>query len=58
MDSIEPKYLNSPDTVLFKKRKILFNYHRAKKYVQKHKIPFILVKDARKSLAECMGIIR
>jgi len=43
LDSIEPKYLNSPDTVLFKKRKILFNYHRAKKYVQKHKIPFIVV---------------
>ncbi len=43
LDSIEPKYLNSPDTVLFKKRKILFNYHRAKKYVQKHKMPFIVV---------------
>ena len=43
LDSVEPKYLNSPDTVLFKKRKILFNYHRAKKYVQKHKMPFIVV---------------
>ena len=43
LDSIEPKYLNSPDSVLFKKRKILFNYHRAKKYVQKHKMPFIVV---------------
>ena len=43
LDAIEPKYLNSPDSVLFKKRKILFNYHRAKKYVQKHKMPFIVV---------------
>ena len=43
LDSIEPKYLNSPDSVLFKKRKILFNYHRAKKYVQKHNMPFIVV---------------
>ena len=43
LDAIEPKYLNSPDSILFKKRKILFNYHRAKKYVQKHKMPFIVV---------------
>ena len=39
----EPKYLNSPDTILFKKRKTLFNFHRAKKYIQKHKFPFIVV---------------
>ena len=43
MDGLEPKYLNSPDTILFKKRKLLFNYHRAKKYVQKKKLPFIVV---------------
>ena len=43
LNSSEPKYLNSPDTILFKKRKLLFNFHRAKKYVQKHKIPFIVV---------------
>jgi DNA primase len=43
LDTQEPKYLNSPDSILFKKRKLLFNYHRAKKYVQKNKIPFIVV---------------
>ena len=43
MDGLEPKYLNSPDTILFKKRKLLFNFHRAKKYVQKKKLPFIVV---------------
>ena len=43
LEGIEPKYLNSPDTILFKKKKMLFNYHRAKKYVQKHKLPFIVV---------------
>ena len=43
LNSSEPKYLNSPDTILFKKRKLLFNFHRAKKYVQKHKMPFIVV---------------
>ena len=43
LEGSEPKYLNSPDTILFKKRKVLFNFHRAKKYVQKHKLPFIVV---------------
>ncbi len=43
LDSTEPKYLNSPDTILFKKRKLIYNFHRAKKYVQKHKMPFIVV---------------
>ena len=43
MDGLEPKYLNSPDTIFFKKKKLLFNYHRAKKYVQKKKLPFIVV---------------
>ena len=39
----EPKYLNSSDSILFKKKKMLFNFHRAKRYVQKHKLPFIVV---------------
>ena len=43
LEGSEPKYLNSPDTILFKKKKILFNFHRAKKYVQKHKLPLIVV---------------
>ena len=43
LEGTEPKYLNSPDTILFKKKKMLFNFHRAKKYVQKHKLPFIVV---------------
>ena len=43
LEGIEPKYLNSPDTILFKKKKMLFNFHRAKRYVQKHKLPFIVV---------------
>ncbi|MDB9762023.1 DNA primase [Alphaproteobacteria bacterium] len=43
LEGVEPKYLNSPDTILFKKKKMLFNFHRAKKYVQKHKLPFIVV---------------
>ena len=43
MDGLEPKYLNSPDTILFKKRQLLFNFHIAKKYVQKKKLPFIVV---------------
>ena len=43
LGGVEPKYLNSPDTILFKKKKMLFNFHRAKKYVQKHKLPFIVV---------------
>ena len=43
LEGTEPKYLNSPDTILFKKKKMLFNFHRAKKYVQKHKLPLIVV---------------
>ena len=43
LEGTEPKYLNSPDTMLFKKKKMLFNFHRAKKYVQKHKLPLIVV---------------
>ena len=43
LEGVEPKYLNSPDTILFKKKKMLFNFHRAKKYVQKQKLPFIVV---------------
>ena len=43
LEGTEPKYLNSPDSILFKKRKTLFNFHRAKRYIQKHKFPFIVV---------------
>ena len=43
LDSSEPKYLNSPDTMLFKKRRTLFNYHRAREYSFKQKRPLIVV---------------
>jgi DNA primase len=43
LEGKDPKYLNSPDTILFKKKKLLFNYHRAKTFVQKKNIPFIVV---------------
>ncbi len=43
MDGQEPKYINSADTPLFKKRKTLYNIHRAKKYIRKHDLPLILV---------------
>lgn len=43
LENVDPKYLNSPDTILFKKKKLLFNYHRAKTFVQKKKLPFIVV---------------
>ncbi len=36
-----PKYLNSPETVLFKKQDILFNLHEVRKSV--HDAPYILV---------------
>lgn len=31
----EPKYLNSPDSKLFQKGKLLFNFHEARKHIQK-----------------------
>lgn len=33
-DNSDPKYLNSKETDIFKKGKILFNYHRAKNYIR------------------------
>lgn len=33
-DSNDPKYINSKESDVFKKGKILFNYHRAKNYVR------------------------
>lgn len=35
MGSDEPKYLNSPETVIFNKSKILYNYHLAKPHIKK-----------------------
>jgi DNA primase len=32
LDKQEPKYLNSPETEIFKKGRLLYNYHIAKKY--------------------------
>ena len=43
MNGENPKYINSSDTLLFKKRNTLYNMHRAKKYIRKHKLPLILV---------------
>ena len=43
LDGSEPKYLNSPDTVLFKKRQTLYNFHRAKSQVLKDKTNLIVV---------------
>ena len=34
IDNSDPKYLNSKETDIFKKGKILFNYHRAKNFVR------------------------
>jgi DNA primase len=35
MEGMEPKYLNSPETDLFQKGKILYNFDLAKKYIRK-----------------------
>ena len=32
----EPKYLNSPETAIFNKSKILYNYHLARPTIRKH----------------------
>lgn len=34
LDKQEPKYLNSPETEIFKKGRLVYNYHNAKKYAQ------------------------
>ncbi len=36
LESKAPKYLNSPDTPLFKKSYVLYNMHRARKYASEH----------------------
>ena len=43
INGVEPKYINSSDSPLFKKRKTLYNLHRAIKYIRKYKLPLILV---------------
>ncbi len=37
LDSDEAKYINSKETIIFKKGNILFNYYNAKKYVKESK---------------------
>jgi DNA primase len=32
----DPKYLNSPETAIFNKSKILYNYHLARSHIRKH----------------------
>lgn len=34
-DHVEPKYLNSPESKLFQKGKLLYNFHKARRYFQK-----------------------
>lgn len=41
-DSDEAKYVNSPDTYLFKKSSILYNYHNAKNKAQQAKYVYVL----------------
>ncbi|WP_188206183.1 DNA primase [Alkalibacillus aidingensis] len=36
-DGVEPKYLNSPESKLFQKGKILYNFYQARKHFQKQK---------------------
>ncbi|WP_117275286.1 DNA primase [Mycoplasmopsis edwardii] len=38
----KPKYINSPETKLFKKSKILYNYHNAKEEINKQKKVYIV----------------
>lgn len=38
----EPKYLNSPETLLYKKSEILFGYHLAKKFIRKEDIALLV----------------
>ena len=35
MDTSQPKYLNSPETLVFNKRKVLYNFHRAYTAIKK-----------------------
>ncbi len=42
LDNDTPKYLNTKETKLFKKGKILYNYHRAKEYVHQKKALIIV----------------
>ena len=41
-DSDSPKYVNSPETPLFKKNNILFNYHHAKNTVKRDGFVYVL----------------
>ena len=43
INGADPKYINSSDSPLFKKRKTLYNLHRAIKYIRKRNLPLILV---------------
>ncbi len=36
-ESSAPKYLNTRETIIFKKRQMLFNYHRARPYIRNEK---------------------
>ena len=37
LDDSQPKYLNSPETIIFNKRNILFGFHIAREYIKKEK---------------------
>ncbi|MBS2969728.1 DNA primase [Metabacillus sp. KIGAM252] len=38
----QPKYLNSPETKLFNKRKVLYNFHKARLHIRKHQQSVLL----------------
>ena len=50
-NSSDSKYINSRETVIFKKGELLFNYHRAKEQVRVHK--FVLIVEGQIDAIRC-----
>ncbi len=53
----DPKYLNSPETAIFNKSKILYNYHLARSHIRKHQQAVLFEGFADVIAADRSGVV-
>lgn len=57
LEGEDPKYLNSPETAIFNKSKILYNYHLARTHIRKHQQAVLFEGFADVIAADRSGVV-